>query len=370
MIIERIRIGDFGKFSSEELVFGDKLNIIRGDNETGKSTIFAFIRAMLFGIEIKRGVAGKDDIYQKYLPWKTPGAYSGSMDFELRGKRYRITRCFLKGSPECVCTDLDTGRRVELPSGRITDLIPELNESNYMNTIAVGQQNIPVGKTLADGVGNYFANLAMTKTGEVDIPGALETLKKRSKKVKERRKAADITDSGTERDELEERVRRQENELYGLKESMKSSDLQLEQLSDRIKELEVKQTECEELLEGTGPADVTSFENEEDRVNREVESALSEIEKSFSGRKELLERNLTEERKRVEKERQQRMFDAKTEYEKEKKSIKEAGNKADEANRTLTERRDALKKRQEENNESAVENALKKKEDAGKLQCH
>ena len=184
MKINIIRIGNFGRFSAKELSFGDGLNIVRGDNEAGKSTIFAFIRAMFFGIDIKRGAAGKDDAYLRYLPWNNPGAFSGSIDFEYGESRYRISRCFLKNSQECCCTNLDTMKNIELPSGRITDLIPELNESNYANTIAVGQQSIPVGKNLADGVKNYVANLAMAKTGEVDIPGALERLKNREKQLK------------------------------------------------------------------------------------------------------------------------------------------------------------------------------------------
>ena len=48
MIIEKISIGKFGKFENKTLVFSEGINLIEGENESGKSTVFAFLRFMFY----------------------------------------------------------------------------------------------------------------------------------------------------------------------------------------------------------------------------------------------------------------------------------------------------------------------------------
>ena len=176
VVIERLVLKDFGKFHDKVLTLQPGLTILYGKNEAGKSTVHSFIRAMLFGLERQRGRAGRDDLYTKYLPWDTPAAYGGSMDFELDGRRYRITRSFHKSQKSVSCICLDTGRDVELPSGKITDLIPELTESLYRNTVSVEQQKVRTDAELTDQVRNYIANIAAAGDCEVDVRLALKRL--------------------------------------------------------------------------------------------------------------------------------------------------------------------------------------------------
>lgn len=183
MKIRKLRISHFGKFQNAEFSFTDGINLISGDNESGKTTMHAFIRAMLFGIDKSRGRAGKDDLYTKYRPWDSPGAYQGSMDFEHDGKEYRITRVFYQKEKSCVLTDLETGRQIPLADDRITSLIPELTLSAYNNTISSGQLKTRPEDTLADEVRNYIANLSTARAQEVDVPGALDRLNDKRKKL-------------------------------------------------------------------------------------------------------------------------------------------------------------------------------------------
>ncbi|MGZ3459304.1 MAG: ATP-binding protein, partial [Archangium sp.] len=52
--IDLLRVHGFGHFSGYELELRPGLNLLYGPNEAGKSTLLAFIRGMLFGLE-KRG---------------------------------------------------------------------------------------------------------------------------------------------------------------------------------------------------------------------------------------------------------------------------------------------------------------------------
>ena len=44
---------EFGSFKNKTFTFGDGLNIIEGGNESGKSTLLAFIKFMFYGVPRK-----------------------------------------------------------------------------------------------------------------------------------------------------------------------------------------------------------------------------------------------------------------------------------------------------------------------------
>lgn len=53
MIINKIHIYGFGKFEDYKLDLSQQVNVVYGENEAGKSTIFAFIHAILFGFPVR-----------------------------------------------------------------------------------------------------------------------------------------------------------------------------------------------------------------------------------------------------------------------------------------------------------------------------
>ena len=65
MIINKLKINGFGKLENKEIELNDKINIIKGDNESGKSTLLKFISSSLYGIS--RNKNGKDILNIKYI---------------------------------------------------------------------------------------------------------------------------------------------------------------------------------------------------------------------------------------------------------------------------------------------------------------
>lgn len=55
MKIEKLEIRNFGKMQNRTLEFSDGIQLISGENESGKSTVHTFIRSMLFGMTRGRG---------------------------------------------------------------------------------------------------------------------------------------------------------------------------------------------------------------------------------------------------------------------------------------------------------------------------
>lgn len=88
MKIEQITIRSFGLLRNYQESFSDGVNIVEGGNETGKSTIAAYIRYMLYGFPDEVGILSERE---RRINWTT-GTADGSMTLTSGGVRYRIDR--------------------------------------------------------------------------------------------------------------------------------------------------------------------------------------------------------------------------------------------------------------------------------------
>jgi len=69
MKIKKLQINNFGKLKNKEITLESGINVIYGENESGKSTLLDFIISMFYGINKNKN--GKDiSNYDKYIPWE------------------------------------------------------------------------------------------------------------------------------------------------------------------------------------------------------------------------------------------------------------------------------------------------------------
>ena len=94
MRIIEINIDNFGKLNNFHMTFNKGINIIYGENESGKTTVLEFIRGMFFGFENEKGRSVSTNRYKKYQPWNQEVLYKGSMRVESEGAIYFIKRDF------------------------------------------------------------------------------------------------------------------------------------------------------------------------------------------------------------------------------------------------------------------------------------
>ena len=89
MKINKIKINSFGKLRNKEIEFKNGINILYGENESGKSTIMNFIKNTLYGIsKNKKGKEISD--YDKYKPWGKE-EFSGKLEYTLdNNEKYEI----------------------------------------------------------------------------------------------------------------------------------------------------------------------------------------------------------------------------------------------------------------------------------------
>ena len=143
MIIEKIVIKSFGLITDMTLEFSDKVNVIEGQNEAGKSTIAAFIKYMLYGFD--EGDGSDTAERKKRINWDT-GIAQGSMYVRVKDKRYLISRSTVPTDnaartayrEEASIIDLETGAPAfgKLSAG---DVFFGVDRELFDNTAFIGQ---------------------------------------------------------------------------------------------------------------------------------------------------------------------------------------------------------------------------------------
>ncbi|MCQ2770310.1 MAG: AAA family ATPase [Clostridia bacterium] len=207
MIIEKIEIGSFGKLNKVELNLSRGVNIIRGGNESGKSTICNFIVFMFYGLPSKL------EEKMKYISWDTSCARGAITILNDDGVRYRIER-------ESICQSTGDGK----VTFRERHCVYEVNTNTIVaKDIQPGDFLFGVPEIIfADTV--YIRQINGTKIGDKNLSEAAENIlfsgseglntKKAIKKLDEarvylyhkNRKGGRIFDLSTERDDLQNRL--------------------------------------------------------------------------------------------------------------------------------------------------------------------
>ena len=183
MRITELYIRGFGKFSGQRFFLEDGVQVIEGENEFGKSTLHAFIRAMLFGMERGRGRAAARDDFTRYEPWDEPGRYGGMMRFVCGDRHFRLERNFARQSERAYLVCEDDGEELSVADGDLEMLLGGVRPALFDGTVSVGQLRAQPGQPLFDALENYAANCYETGGGEFDLQAAEQVLKDRQKET-------------------------------------------------------------------------------------------------------------------------------------------------------------------------------------------
>ncbi len=113
MKIKEINIIQFGKFKDAVFALGGGFNIVKGDNESGKSTLLAFIKFALYGVGRKNPNITVGE-RERAISWNA-GIAAGSLTIEdVDGRCYRIERAGREGARG---TYSDRARIIDTESG-------------------------------------------------------------------------------------------------------------------------------------------------------------------------------------------------------------------------------------------------------------
>ncbi|MBR2454116.1 MAG: AAA family ATPase [Clostridia bacterium] len=284
MIIESLHIDRFAGLTDFTVELSRGLNIIEGKNESGKSTVAAFIKFLFYGLSgTKNGEETSER--ERYMPFDSSYA-GGSATILLSGKRYVLER------------------RVTVSSGAVRDTAREevslFDESSGEKTLIgkdVGQELFGVSsKVFTDTA--YFRQLADTAPAKGELYDAIGNIlfsgdektdaKKAIKRLDELRTALrHKKGNGGELAQLEEQIRAIRSRLESAEDSNRAIialEGEIEQRTLKLERLTKRAENAEKKAEAGKIKRKLQLREEKRRTEREAQSLLLAINELCDGK--------------------------------------------------------------------------------------
>ena len=236
MIIKEVNIGKFGKLENQKYQFAPRINVIYGANESGKSTLMQFLKAMLFGLE-KTRVRKTLDTYNRYEPWDTPAYFYGSMMFETGQQQFLLERNFYYKEKRARLVNIRDGEELSVEYGDLDMLLGNVSAAAYENTCCIGQEQLLPGRELGVLLEDERSNLAQTGSGDFQLSKALQELEQKRKNAEKTRKELE-QQRLSHIHQLEVNQQVLERDIAGLKAQQEKQSMQQGTVQEQVRALQ------------------------------------------------------------------------------------------------------------------------------------
>lgn len=246
MQIKEAKVFNFGKLQNRGFCFEPGLNVIYGANETGKTTLHAFLSAMLFGMDKNRGRAAAGDVYTRYEPWHAPAFYSGALRFEVGGQPFYLERNFYHREKREILRNEADGEELSVAYGDLAMLLGGIEKETFGNTYDIPQCGVLGGKELARVLSEYLTDASESGEAGIHVTRAIAELedkkkqlqnemKKQQEEKQHRQQSLEMEQKILERDcgFLRREIAGAEKEASGTGQELETADLQKEQTGNR-----------------------------------------------------------------------------------------------------------------------------------------
>lgn len=284
MKIKNIKINSFGKISNKEYDFSEKINLIYGKNEAGKSTLLKFIQNIFYGTsKNKRGKSFSD--YDLYKPWGE-GDFSGKLKYKLdSGKEFEVYREFGKKNPKIYNENLeDISKQFNIDKNIGNEFFFEqtkVDEFMFLSSVVSMQQEIKLNKQDQNIYIQKIANLAGTGDDNISYKKAVEKLNKKQ-----------LDEIGTDRSQGKpinlsiSKINKYENEIKELENYEQKQYIienEINKLNNEIEKEKLKEKYLKELKE---IKENEKIENEKLKLNKKIieknEEAIKEKKQTLN----------------------------------------------------------------------------------------
>lgn len=274
MKIQKLKINSFGKLENKEIELKEKINIIYGENESGKSTLLKFITGMFYGLSKNKNGKEISD-YDKYKPWKKD-EYSGKIDYQLdNGEVYEIFRDFHKKNPQIILNGTeDISKQFAIDKNKGNEFFKEqtnIDESVFFHTAGVMQEEIKLDKTEQNGLIQKITNLISSGDDSISFKKSIEKLNKKL-----------IEEVGTNRTTdrpiniLEEKIKNLKENTNNIEELNKTL-LEIDESKNKlIQEINKKEKEINILKKIKQEKEIENIENEKLKINKNLEKEIDQ----------------------------------------------------------------------------------------------
>ncbi|MCL5257458.1 MAG: AAA family ATPase [Chloroflexi bacterium] len=162
MIIRRLTAKRFKRFGELETSAGPGINIIKGPNEAGKSTVHAAIQTCLF-----ENAKSSNRTLRELMKWQSEHMYELALDFEVDGETYLLQRDFENHvqslSGQALPTPLTDAKAI---ASRLADWLGCSTKALFSSTACVAHDELP---DVAEGRRELSDRLQATVTGGNDV---------------------------------------------------------------------------------------------------------------------------------------------------------------------------------------------------------
>ena len=191
MNILKLKINSYGKLKDKEIKLENGINLIRGKNESGKSTLINFIISSFYGISKNKNGKEISD-YEKYKPWSGED-FSGTLEYELdNNEKYQIYRDFNKKNPKIFNSNMeDISKNFNIDKNKGNEFFYEqtkIDEDLFLSTIAINQDEVRLEDKDQNFLIQKIANLAQTGDDKTSFNKVIERINRKQ-----------LEDIGTER---------------------------------------------------------------------------------------------------------------------------------------------------------------------------
>lgn len=299
MKIESLKINGFGKLENKELNFSDGINVIQGNNESGKSTLLKFITSMFYGTaRIKNGKNISD--FDKYKPWGKD-EYSGKITYVLdNNEEYEVYREFKKKSPIIYDEKRnDITKNYQIDKNKDSMFFIEqtgITEENFFASCVAEQENVRLSTNMKNSIIQRLSNIVSSGNENISYKKTIDKLNKRQlEEIGSARSTGrplnivedEIEKKETEKKEIEiyrDKKYQVENEKENIKTDIQENKNVLDLLRQQKINLEKTQLENEKIK---------IFEQALEKEEESQEKIKKEIEKLNEERQENLKTNKT-----------------------------------------------------------------------------
>lgn len=287
MKINNFKINGFGKLQNKDIELQNGINVILGENESGKSSVLKFISSMLYGASKNKN--GKDiSDFDKYKPWKTE-EFSGKINYTLdNGESFEVYREFKKKNPIIYNSNKeDISKTFKIDKTKGIEFFEEqtgIDEETFYNTAISEQEGLRLSKSSQSSIIQKISNLISSGDDNISFKKSMDKISKLQNE-----------EVGTERTSqrpiniVENKIRKLMEEKLSLesyRENSYDNSSEKEYLNKEIREDEYKK---EFLKEVKNKLDSNRIKNAEINFNRNLEkdynNKIEELNKKISNNK-------------------------------------------------------------------------------------
>ncbi len=264
MKIDEIKINGFGKLKNTEIKLSDGINIIYGENESGKSTLLKFINSIFYGASKNKNGKEISD-FDRYNPWENTD-FSGKIRYTLDSNdTYEIYREFKKKNPIIYKENVDISKEFIQDKSKGINILQEqigVDEQIFTNTSIIYQQEVKTENTDINYIIQKISNLISTGDDNISFKKTMEKINK-----------LQLENIGTERTR-EKPINIVDNRIKELLESKKKLrifqenvdkyEIQKNKLNEKLEELNNKK---EEVKLNKNNSEGTQIENLKKKSN-------------------------------------------------------------------------------------------------------